>query len=197
MSLLRLAGRQLLACLMLLGPCPIEVAALLKNRLSRTVPLVVFDFECTKPSSLSRARLRRQIRAALTEVGDIGVRWGNRAFEFDLNRDGKPEYFVPLECGATGNCSWGIFTTSPSRLIGVVNAQDIYVVKTRHGWSDIETYVSSSASDGYLQRYGLRRGRYRQISRDYYASAYLNNFPKSLDKVQLTCDPGYKPASDK
>ena len=29
-----------------------------------------------------------------------------------INKDGKPEYFIPLDCGATGNCNWGIFAIS-------------------------------------------------------------------------------------
>jgi len=130
----------------------------------------------------------------MRKVRDTGVAsWGDRAFRFDINGDGNAEYFVPLECGATGNCSWGVFTTKPNRLVGIVDGEDIYVLKSKTGWSEIETYIHDSASDGYVRRYGIRQGRYTRISKDKFVSAYLNNFPKWLDKVHFTCDPGYRP----
>jgi len=99
--------------------------------------------------------------------------------------------------GATGNCSWGIFTTKPNRLVGIVDGEDIYVLKSKAGRSEIETYIHNSASDGYLRRYGIREGRYRQISRDHFVRAYLKNLPTWFDKVHLTCDPEYRPAKRK
>ena len=70
-------------------------------------------------------------------------------------------------------------------------------MKSKTGWSEIETYIHDSASDGYVRRYGIRQGRYTRISKDKFVSAYLNNSPKWLDSVELICDPEYRPVKRK
>jgi hypothetical protein len=86
--------------------------------------------------------------------------WANRAFPFDLNGDRKSEYFVPLVCGATGNCSWGVFAPSPARLLGIVNGEYVYVHKRNGSWPTIITYGHLSVVEGSLDTYRFRKGRY-------------------------------------
>src|SRR6476620_3355921 len=48
------------------------------------------------------------------------------AFAYDLNSDGKKEYFVPLACGATGNCLYGVFSDRPAKRLGKFEAWFFY-----------------------------------------------------------------------
>jgi hypothetical protein len=120
------------------------------------------------------------------EEGDIGV-VGNRAIAIDLNKDGKAEYFIPLECGGTGNCNWGIFGLSPERRLATIPAQDIYIQR-RRGWPILVTYVHSSASDGLVSVYKYTRNRYVKVGGDFEVSTDRNDFPKSMEKVHSTCE---------
>src|SRR5215213_2251207 len=79
-----------------------------QRRLWREVnakPLVKFDWNCASPSQYPHDRLSRVVRAALRHNHSGLETWADRAYAFDLNSDRRPEYFVPLVCGATGNCT--------------------------------------------------------------------------------------------
>ena len=90
-------------------------------------PLTKFDWNCALTSSYPKAKLRRVVKTAMKQERTAGNSNADRAFPFDLNNDGKPEYFVPLDCGATGNCNWGVFALKPARFLGTVNGQYIYI----------------------------------------------------------------------
>src|SRR5215470_14744519 len=64
-------------------------------------PLIKFDGNCASASVYPMAKLGRLVEASLKREGGTAI--PDRAFAFDLNNDGRPEYFVPLVCGATGN----------------------------------------------------------------------------------------------
>jgi len=80
MGVLRLAVLKPFVCAILLAIYLLNISALPGNRSRKVLtPLVVFDFECTKPSELPRSLLQRQIRVAMRKVRDTGVAsWGNR-----------------------------------------------------------------------------------------------------------------------
>jgi hypothetical protein len=119
-----------------------------------------FDWNCASPSTYPQLKLARVMKEALrNEQFADGI--PDRAFPFDLNHDGKPEYFVPLDCGAVGNCNWGVFAVSPTRFLGKVNGQYIFVHKREGGWPVIVTYGHLSAMEGALGTYVFTRGRYR------------------------------------
>jgi len=84
----------------------------------------------------------------------------DRAFAFDLNNDKAPEFFVPFECGATGNCVWAIFTLAPSRFLGFLNGEYVYLRKEKNRWPDIYAYGHLSAVEGTLLRFRYRSGQY-------------------------------------
>lgn len=89
--------------------------------------LLKFDWNCASPSAYPKAKLDRVVRASAKREITGAEAEADRAFAFDLNGDRGPEYFVPLVCGATGNCDWGVFALNPARFMGIVNGQYIYV----------------------------------------------------------------------
>ena len=119
-----------------------------------------FDWNCASPSSYPKSNLDRQVAAALKHE-KFAEGMPDRAFPFDLNHDGKPEYFIPLVCGAVGNCTWGVFALKPARFLGSVNGQYIFVHKHAGRWPGIVACGHLSAMEGFLDTYVFRNGRYR------------------------------------
>lgn len=141
------------------------------------------------PSAYPRLKLNGAVRRALKEI-DAAVIWADRAFAFDLNADGKVEYFVPLDCGAVGNCGWGVFETGPTRRLGIISGQFIYVHQRTHSWPDLITYAHMNSSDGLLTTYHFRDRQYIQRRGGYYTS--VSNFdyrplPRFLKRARKAC----------
>lgn len=156
-------------------------------------PVVRFTFECAKPSLYPKAKLDHVVRAHLRK--DWVAAWGDRAYAYDLNGDGVKEYFVPLDCGATGNCRWGIFAIKPVRLLGVIYAENFYIHRRLHRWSRLTTTEHENVSRDIINTYRFRGSKYRKFGWAYEASAYKDNFPCTLLTVEPLCDPEYKPGS--
>ncbi len=169
--------------------------AQVQNRRWRTIkgkPLVVFDWNCSLPSAYPGKALNRIVQATLKQEGFSGVgTWGDRAFVFDLNRDHKPEYFVPLDCGATGNCTWGVFTLKPLKLLGLIGGQYIYVHKRSGRYPDILTYTHMSASEGIISTFSFRKKKYVWLGDEYPTEVrggiYGNPIPGFLKKARHGC----------
>jgi len=127
---------------------------------------VVFEFECASPAKFPASALSDAVRSALVRVGDTGVAtWGDRAVAQDLNGDGHAEYLVPLACGATGNCTWGIFGISPARQLGTVSGARIQVSFSSLGWARLVAYSSLGAGQGLSQVFEMRGHRYVELER--------------------------------
>src|SRR5262245_17594270 len=144
-------------------------SAVAQNELWRDIkgkPLVKFDWNCAAPSVYPKAELRRLVEVAQRREGATETA-PDRAFAFDLNNDGRAEYFVPLVCGATGNCTWGVFALRPSRFLGTVNGQYIYIHKRAGRWPGVITYGHLSAVEGALHTYLFRKGRYASFGKGY------------------------------
>jgi hypothetical protein len=90
--------------------------------------------------------------------------YGETAFAYDLDHDGRKEYFVRLACGGTGNCDWGIFSTQPARLRGVVTGWFVFVQKPGASWSGLTTYSRMGGDEGIIDRFVYRRGKYVRVS---------------------------------
>lgn len=86
------------------------------------------------------------------------------AFAFDLDGDRRREFFVRLSCGATGNCTWGVFSERPARLRGVFTAWFFYVGTRAGGWSALTTYTRQGGERGTVAALRYRRGRYVVVS---------------------------------
>lgn len=132
-----------------------------------TKPLVKFDFNCASTSAYPDRKLNRIVRAAVAGLDTHGLRYADRAFPFDLNGDRSPEYFVPLSCGATGNCDWAVLALNPARLLGTINGQYIYVYRSAARWPTLITYGHLSAVEGSLTTYRFRKARYEQSGAGY------------------------------
>jgi len=87
------------------------------------------------------------------------------AFAYDLNGDGGSEYFVRLTCGVTGNCTWGIFSDHPARLLGVFDAQFFYIHRRNAAWSPLSAYTREGGSEGIISTFRNRNGTYVQTSK--------------------------------
>ena len=122
-------------------------------------PLIKFDWNCASSSAYPKRRLGRLVEVAQKREKYVEGP-ADRAFAFDLNSNGTAEYFVPLVCGATGNCTWGVFALRPARFLGTVNGQYIYIHKSTGRWPGIVTYGHLSAMEGVLDTYLFRDGRY-------------------------------------
>ena len=145
------------------------------------------DFECTN-RTYPRQRLSRVVREAMKEfdVGDAGV-YGNRAVGVDLNKDGKLEYFIPLDCGVS-NCMWGIFSADPPKLLGKIVAEHIYFER-RAGWASLATYVHSSAEDGIVSLYKYSNDSgYTKSGEDSAVNVERKDQPASMEATRSICD---------
>jgi hypothetical protein len=145
------------------------------------------DFECTNKTYPKR-RLSKVVREAMKEfdVGDAGA-YGNRAVGFDLNKDGKLEYFIPLDCGVS-NCIWGIFSADPPKLLGKITAEHIYIER-RAGWSAIATYVHSSAADGIISLYKYSNSSgYTKSGEDSEVNEDRKDQPASMQSTHSICE---------
>jgi hypothetical protein len=130
--------------------------------------LVKFDWGCATPSVYPSAKLNRIVKLVMkrNDYDGLGT-WGDRAFRFDLNGDQRPEYFVPLDCGGTGNCVWGVFAVNPARELGLITGQDLYVHRLKGQWPEVVTYSHLSAVEGSLTTYRFRKRHYSQVGTQY------------------------------
>lgn len=140
--------------------------------------LVQFDWNCSSPKTYPSAKLNAVVKRVMKREDFEGFgSYGDRAFAFDLNGDKKPEYFVPLDCGATGNCAWGVFATTPVRELGLIHAEYIYLRRGLGRWPDLATYTHLSAMEGSVMTYRFRGRGYREFG-PWYA---INNTDYALD----------------
>ena len=174
-----------------------HTSAVAQNRLWREIkgkPLVKFDGNCA--STYPKAKLSRIVEVARKREGAAATP-PDRAYTFDLNNDGRPEYFVPLACGATGNCDFGVFALRPTRFLGTVNGEYIYVHKRAGRWPGVITYGHLSAAEGALHTYLFRKGRYTLSGKGYPIGPVNSTLeiqgvpgrkmPKFLDRARAAC----------
>jgi hypothetical protein len=185
---------KLLAAILLLSVAGLHSPAISQSRKWREAkrkPLIKFDWNCASPSAYPKAKLERLVRDSVRR-GNIAVEAeADRAFVFDLNGDRKPEYFVPLVCGAVGNCDWGVYTLNPARFLGIVNGQYIYVHRRAGRWPDVITYGHFTAAEGDMGTYRFRKRQYAQLGDAYHTDVrggiYGNKIPAFLDRARAAC----------
>ena len=174
-----------------------HTSAVAQNRLWREIkgqPLVKFDGNCA--STYPKAKLSRIVEVARKREGAAATP-PDRAYTFDLNNDGSPEYFVPLACGATGNCTFGVFALRPTRFLGTVNGEYLYIHKRAGRWPGVITYGHLSAAEGVLHTYLFRKGRYASVGKGYPIGPVNSTLeiqgvpgrkmPKFLDRARAAC----------
>lgn len=132
----------------------------------KVVPVVArFGGECQGVSFHPSPRLKRLIVKSRQETRDpVAGPCCDGAFAYDLNGDGKREFFVRLSCGATGNCTWGVFSDNPARRRGVFTAWFFYIHRRTGSWRALSTYTREGGDKGVIATLAYRRGRYVQTS---------------------------------
>ena len=141
----------------------------------RSSVVAKFGGECAGASFRPSPRLQRLIEQTRQRTANPDASPGRTdAFIFDLNGDGRNEYFVRLSCGGTGNCTWGIFSDQPALLRGTFTAWFFYVRERRTAWNALTTYTREGGDQGVIATLRNRRGRYVQTSerteRGYYGN---------------------------
>jgi hypothetical protein len=116
-----------------------------------------------------------------------------------LNGDHKLEFFVPLDCGGTGNCTWGLFALSPARQLGIIVGQYLYVHRVAGQWPDLITYSHLSAVEGSLMTYRFGQRGYRSFGPRYPINqgnsgsdiqpGVNNQLPPFLERAKAACKP--------
>lgn len=150
----------------------------------RRQPLVKFSWGCSTRSAYPTAKLDRIVKRTMKREQFEGFgTWSDRAFAFDLNGDRRLEYFVPLDCGGTGNCYWGVYTLNPVRELGIINGQYLYVHRRTGRWPNVITYGHVTASEGALTTYRFNN---RYVTRSRYA---INN---GVDYLEIQRTVGIK-----
>ena len=105
-------------------------------------------------------------------------------FAYDLNGDGRQEYFVRLACGATGNCTWGIFSDRPAKLRGTFTAWFFYIHRRTGSWNPLSGYIREGGSDGVIVRLRNRHGTYVQRS-ETNDHGYQGNYHPFLNRMGI------------
>jgi len=150
--------------------------------------VAVIDFDCTAPSSLPQGELANLARQTTQKLGSRGVAvWADRAWALDLGGEPGPEYLVPLDCGATGNCRWAVLASGPARLLGTVDGALIYIHAHSSGWPELTGYASMGAGDGVVTSYVYRNGRYVSKSEREVRDAAFEKFAQSYG-LQSHCE---------
>lgn len=177
--------------LLLVGFCSSGVA---QNKYWREIkgkPLMKFDWNCTEPATLPKPALNQLIENALKDE-DPGTRYyADRAFAYDLNGDRQPEYFVPLNCGATGNCTFGLFTLNPKKFLGTISGEYLYLHARKGGWPDLIAYGRFNVVEGDWFTYSFKRGKYTQVGASLHTDSrggiYGKKAPAFFEQARKGC----------
>ncbi len=132
----------------------------------KVAPVVAkFGGECYSKPFTHSPRLERLIqKTRQRQVAPCYSPFCDGPFSYDLNFDGRNEYFVRLGCGATGNCMWGVFSDRPARLLGTFTAWFIYIHRRSSTWSELSTYTREGGDRGVITTLANRTGRYAKTS---------------------------------
>ena len=154
---------------------------------------VVTDFECLVPPMYGTRELQELVTGYLSRIHAVART--DRIFITDLNGDNSPEYFVPMGCGATGNCTYYIFADHPARCIGEVQGKMIIFTPGKD-WPPIRTLSVSGMMIAYVTTYTYAGDTYQpskekpielQNSIDPSQPQQIEEFMKELGGVKCEC----------
>ena len=87
-----------------------------------------------------------------------------RGFTFDLNKDGKPEYFFATIYGGSGGPDYMILTEVASRWKVIGGFQGaLHVMSRSSGWPDLVTTSRGGGGIWAKVRHSFRKGKYGRI----------------------------------
>jgi len=99
-------------------------------------------------------RIRREGRLGVASDLERAIRW-------DLDGDGVAEYFVPFDCGTSGNCIWAIFEGKEFRHLGDLEAYRAYVTTAQNGkWPPIEVCLGAGTDTTWVAACSFHRSHY-------------------------------------
>ncbi len=148
-----------------------------------------FNIYCTLRSAYPKSSIHNLVRADMKRLEkERAIFEEFRAFPYDLNGDGVPEYFVPLECGSAENCTWGIYSVNPVRRLGVIQARGIYIRTRVARWSSLTAFSNSGCDTGYVQTFVYRKGKYIRASW-YEETTPCEGFPFLRKMGEPQCEP--------
>ena len=121
-----------------------------------------FSFVCATPAVPLPPPVK-QIVTQLTRAHQAAGAhpWGDRAVSLRLRSDHAPVYFVPLACGATGSCTWGIVDATPAKSLGVFAGVVVRVETGGSGWPPVQVFTSGADGQSRLETWKLIDGQYR------------------------------------
>ena len=138
---------------------------------------VVLSYECRTKAIYGNVEIEKFVKATLEnerkkEGGDISrlskeallLQWPDTIYIVDINKDGIPEYIVPVSCGAVGNCRYLLFADHPARVIADFPAQYIIFQPGEGKWPQITTYCHDSAMSGAATIYEYTEAAYNEIA---------------------------------
>lgn len=152
-----------------------------------------FEIACAESIALP-APIHDFLEERIRREGRLGVEPGqDRAVRWDLNGDGTPEYFVPFDCGTSGNCIWGLFDGKELRHLGDLEAFRAYLSTAGNGkWPPIEVCLGAGTDTIWVATYNFHRTRYDrgawQPMAGTPASGPLHRYYAS--RPELKCPPG-------
>lgn len=148
--------------------------------------IAAFDPQCAT-EHFPKHRLRGQIERASRQLKEAYPHreWdGKFAVAYDLDGDGRKEYFVWLkDTGIGDNVVWGVFALRPTRFLGAVFAERIYLRRRVSGWAALTASSHLSVSDSNITTYGYRGGKYAKVAGDYQVSADRDDAPLFFEKT--------------
>ena len=139
-----------------------------------------FNVVCAKPDL--PPQLKPLVAELVEQYGSHGVKvWGDRAVAVPLHSSGTPMYFVPVSCGATGNCTWGIVATSPVRSLGVTVGAVITVERHGSQWPRIRAFTRTGAGEGDLDTFEFATSEYKLSTSKSLSGATADKFASCID----------------
>ena len=171
--------------------CALADAQKLRWPEMRNQELKTFDWNCAQTKRFPKRELGKIVRKAIPseDQGQLGT-WGDRAYKIELTDKAQSVYFVPTVCGATGSCTWRLYSIDPVKYLGTIDGEAIYTYQSSNGWPTIITYTHMSAAEGILSTYRLHNDKYRWLGDNYavdYQGLSGNRMPKFLAKAKKMC----------
>jgi hypothetical protein len=124
-------------------------------------PKTTLSFVCAKERGIP-AEIQTLVKPLMAKYHDQGVaNYGDRAAVLEFGEPVARVFFIPLSCGATGNCVWAVLGGAPIRNLGVVFGA---VIQVDHGqgWPKLDTFSHWGAGEGDRETLTLRDGQYRR-----------------------------------
>ena len=151
---------------MLLGYLALFVPTLALGQKPNPKTVVIsFGGECKGTKYPFSASLKKLIQKQKKQTGQLcDDDFCDGAFAYDLNGDGRKEYFIRLSCGGTGNCTYGIFSDRTAKLQGTFTAWFFYIHKRKGTWSKITTYTREGGDQGVIASLEYRGRKYVQTA---------------------------------